>query len=100
MLLTMQTIMVSNGRRITANDVDGIRCLIDAHPAWTRARLSVELCKAWNGYAPNGPSADGFAEPSCGNYTNANSSLCRRRLIPAIVSSATGTSPRFLIPPR
>lgn len=54
----MQTFLVSNGRRITAADVDGIRRLIDAHPSWTRTRLSVELCKAWNWYALNGQVKD------------------------------------------
>lgn len=58
MVLTMQTLMVSNGRRITAAEVEEIRRLIDAHPSWTRTRLSLELCKAWNWYAPNGQAKD------------------------------------------
>jgi len=46
------------GRDINAADVDFIRALIAAHPAWSRRALSRELCQRWDWKQPNGELRD------------------------------------------
>lgn len=40
--------MVIQGREVTAADIELIRALLAAHPAWGRTPLSVELCRRWD----------------------------------------------------
>ena len=49
---------VIQGRTLSAKDVEAIRALIAAHPAWHRTRLSQELCRCWDWVAANGQCKD------------------------------------------
>ena len=40
--------MISQGRSVTAPDVEFIQRLLNDHPGWNRTRLSEELCRIWN----------------------------------------------------
>ncbi len=46
------------GREITAEDTVFIQQLIGENHAWSRRRLSAELCRAWNWVQPNGALRD------------------------------------------
>ena len=50
----MQQGRLIQGRTLSAADVQAIRVLIAAHPAWHRTRLSQELCQRWDWVAANG----------------------------------------------
>jgi len=54
----METALVHRGRHVTAADVAFIRALIAAHEGKSRRALSVELCRAWSWYQPNGATRD------------------------------------------
>ncbi|MGE3167234.1 MAG: Druantia anti-phage system protein DruA [Planctomycetota bacterium] len=38
---------ILQGRRIEPTDLEAVRALVDAHPQWSRYRLSRELCALW-----------------------------------------------------
>ena len=44
----MTEVMVLQGRTLTDTDIELIRALLSAHPAWGRTPLSEELCRRWN----------------------------------------------------
>lgn len=44
----MANTMVMQGRRLGDPDLELVRGLLAAHPAWNRTRLSRELCARWN----------------------------------------------------
>ena len=44
----MTQVMVLQGRELTGTDIELIRALLAAHPAWGRTPLSEELCRRWN----------------------------------------------------
>lgn len=44
----MTSVLVMQGRQLSAADIDLVRGLLDAHPEWCRSRLSVELCERWS----------------------------------------------------
>ena len=46
------------GRFVTDAEVNEIRMLLHAYPAWNRSRLSRELCERWNWYRPDGQIKD------------------------------------------
>ena len=54
----METVLAHRGRQVTTGDVAFIRTLIAAHPDKSRRALSVELCRAWSWYQPNGATRD------------------------------------------
>jgi hypothetical protein len=47
-LHAMASVLVMQGRQLSAADIDLIRRLLDEHPEWCRSRLSVELCERWD----------------------------------------------------
>jgi hypothetical protein len=49
---------VLQGRLIEAAQLQQVRGLLEAHPDWSRYRLSVELCRLWDWRAPNGQIKD------------------------------------------
>ena len=46
------------GRFVTDAEVNEIRMLLHAYPAWNRSRLSRELCERWNWYRADGQIKD------------------------------------------
>lgn len=54
----MVEIMVIQGRRLTLQDIQWIRHLIQENPFWHRKRLSIEICQFWNWRAANGQLKD------------------------------------------
>ena len=54
----METVLAHRGRHVTAADVAFIRTLIAVHKGKSRRALSVELCRAWSWYQPNGTTRD------------------------------------------
>jgi len=54
----MQEIMVIQGRRVTPQDTQWIRRLIQENPSWYRKRLSIEICQFWNWRTANGQLKD------------------------------------------
>lgn len=54
----MNVILKYRGREVTDGEVAFIRELIARHPAFSRRRLSEELCRAWNWVQPNGRPRD------------------------------------------
>jgi len=44
----MNKTTVIQGRRISPEDIELIKKLIDTNPSWGRTRLSKELCILWN----------------------------------------------------
>lgn len=54
----MDNVLVLQGRRITAAELEQLQQLLGSHPEWSRYRLSVELCLLWNWRAPNGQLKD------------------------------------------
>ena len=44
----MTGVMVLQGRDVSDTDIESIRALFAAHPAWGRTRVSEELCRQWN----------------------------------------------------
>jgi hypothetical protein len=44
----MTSVMVMQGRELSAAHIDVIRGLLDNHPDWCRSRLSQELCLRWD----------------------------------------------------
>jgi hypothetical protein len=42
------------GRSLSSADLLGLQELIEAHPAWSRHRVCLELCEQWNWYTPQG----------------------------------------------
>ena len=49
---------VVQGRRLSAEDVEVIRCLIAEHPHWSRRRLSVAVSEAFNWRTASGQLKD------------------------------------------
>lgn len=54
----MSAIIKSNGRIISASDIELINSLIEQNKSWNRTRLSKELCKIWDWRMPNGQLKD------------------------------------------
>ena len=54
----MQESMVIQGRRVTPQDIQWLRRLINENPSWHRKRLSIEICQLWNWRAANGQLKD------------------------------------------
>jgi hypothetical protein len=54
----MQTSQFLQGRTITIDDIDHIRCLIKDHPDWHRTRISKQLCGDWDWVNENGALKD------------------------------------------
>jgi hypothetical protein len=54
----METLLRYRGRPVTADDIQQIRELIDAHPRESRRRLSQRLCEAWGWRQANGALRD------------------------------------------
>ena len=54
----METPMPVQGRKITSDDIESVRRLIEANPSWNRTRLSQELCVLWDWRAANGQVKD------------------------------------------
>jgi len=54
----MAEVMVIQGRQLRDSDLDGIRNLMVAHPAWGRSRISVELCRQWDWHNQQGRPKD------------------------------------------
>ena len=50
----MEVRLTYRGRVVSAQDVEFIQALIDAHPGASRRALSTELCQAWDWRQPNG----------------------------------------------
>lgn len=46
--------MIVQGRKLTQDNIQFIRSLIENNPTWNRTYLSKELCKLWGWYALNG----------------------------------------------
>lgn len=44
----MREIITLQGRQLAPTDIEFVRRLIADHPDWSRRRLSIELCEAWN----------------------------------------------------
>jgi hypothetical protein len=44
----MTEVVVLQGREVTAADIELIRAMLAAHPAWGRTPLSAELCRRWD----------------------------------------------------
>jgi Druantia protein DruA len=45
---TEEEVLVMQGRRLQAQDLEEVRQLIAAHPDWSRRRISQQLCVQWN----------------------------------------------------
>jgi hypothetical protein len=54
----MQDAVIIQGRETTEEDVEFIRMLIEANPAWGRTDLSKELCRLWNWRTDSGREKD------------------------------------------
>jgi hypothetical protein len=52
------TLLRYRGQEIRAEDAAFVQRLITENPGWSRRRLSVELCRAWNWIQPNGALRD------------------------------------------
>jgi len=50
--------MIVQGKKITHEDIELIRQIIDANPSWNRTRLSRKLCILWNWRTANGQLKD------------------------------------------
>ncbi len=50
--------MVIQGRHLSDSDLDWMRNLMVAHPAWGRTRISVELCRQWGWHNQQGRPKD------------------------------------------
>jgi hypothetical protein len=48
MLFGVSEIITLQGRQLTPTDIAFVRQLIADHPRWSRRRLSIALCEAWN----------------------------------------------------
>lgn len=57
-ILTMENILVKQGRKITPADIRFIRQLLVDNPSWGRTQLSKELCKLWQWYNLTGHMKD------------------------------------------
>lgn len=44
----MENCHIIQGRHLSEPDLADVRCLVGAHPTWSRRRISVELAKSWN----------------------------------------------------
>lgn len=52
--MTMNEVMIIQGRTVTSDQLCLIRQLIEENPSWHRKRLSIELCQRWNWRTANG----------------------------------------------
>lgn len=52
--MTMNEVMIIQGRTVTSDELCLIRQLIEENPSWHRKRLSIELCQRWNWRTVNG----------------------------------------------
>lgn len=57
-MVTMEDIIVKQGRKIAPSDIQLIRQLLADNPSWGRTRLSKELCGIWQWHKPNGQIKD------------------------------------------
>ena len=55
----MDVVLRHRGRKVSSDDIDFIRGLIEDNPAATRRALSIELCKVWGWVQANGALRDG-----------------------------------------
>lgn len=98
--MTMNEIMVIQGRTVTPDTLRLIRSLMAENPSWHRKRLSIELCRLWNWSASNGQ----FKDMACRTFllklerlghltlprrlTSANNSHRHRALRPVLHSQS------------
>jgi hypothetical protein len=73
-----ETILVQ-GRELKAEDVQGIRDLIETHPKGTRWKLSRELCEQWGWRTMTGQLKDMSCRILLDKLDGRGSSPCRRK---------------------
>ena len=74
----MTKTMILQGREVSDADIELIRTLMAAHPAWGRTLLSVELCRLWDWRNAQGRLKDMAARTLLLKLERAVTSDCRR----------------------
>jgi hypothetical protein len=72
----MQKELILQGRRVSADDIDAIKQLIEKNPTWHRTRLSQEICLQWNWRRANG----GLKDIACRSLLRKLEELAKIRL--------------------
>src|SRR5437867_10347110 len=85
---------VVQGRWLSADEVEVIRCLIAEHPHWSRRRLSVAVSEAFNWPTASGQLKDMSARLLLANWPSAASLSCRR----ANAEADAGSCAHFITP--
>lgn len=86
--------MVIQGRRVTPQDIQWIRRLIEDNRSWHRKRLSIEICQIWNWRTANGQLKD----MACRNFLLKLERAGHIRLPPPLKSANNALRNRVIQP--
>jgi len=68
----MKDVIALQGRELTPGDVEYIRRLLTENPTWSRRKLSIALCEAWDWRTATGHTKTWPAAVCWSSYTNAD----------------------------